>query len=276
MDAELTTNIQWELDNNAPSTMILPGESYAVALYTAGGMMKQQVQIAHVPLKATIHYQLDTDVSGGGGESCSNALELYIPCVYAGQDCHDICSAQFFSDGPNVWDVLVVVKATWTYTTMNGQIVAQGQPEIVSNKAFFEHLLPLRITWDGLQWRTILSSSMLSTDMQQFFDPACNTAMNHERIDTSQRYVAIYQLGTSWRYVSGLNSALGCLGMVTLNEGPNAPLNAAQPVAYCLHRFGLFIAANATAHKYWPDLPVADAYEQHLAQQLAVSYQQVQ
>lgn len=274
LDDQLLTTIQWELDGNAPTTTVLPGEAYAIASYAANGLIKQQVRVAHVPLKATLHYQLNTGM--GGGEACSNALELNIPCVYAGQDCHILCSTQFFPDRSNVWDVLAVVQATWTYTTMSGQVVAQGQPEIVDNKGMFGHLLPLRITWDGLQWHATLSSSMLPVDMQQFFDLACNTAMNHERIDPTQRYVAMYHLSTSWRFVSEPNSAIGCLGMATLIEGENAPPDASLPVAYCLHRFGLFIAANATAHKYWPNLPVADAYEQHLAQQLAASYQQVE
>jgi len=34
----------------------------------------------------------------------------------------------------------------------------------------------------------------------------------------------------------------------------------------------VLLAANALAHRYWPDLPVADAYEQQLAQQMAASY----
>jgi hypothetical protein len=40
-------------------------------------------------------------------------------------------------------------------------------------------------------------------------------------------------------------------------------------LAYCLHRFGVNLAANEVAQRYWPYLPVADAGEQRLAQQLA-------
>lgn len=264
LSQQLISTIQSVLDSSAQSSIVLPGEPYAV------DMISQYQLVAQVPLKATLHYQLDT-LRGGGG-LCSNALELNIPCVYAGQECYTICTAQFFSDAPNVWDALVVVYATWTYTTMSGQLVGQGEPEIAGDVPLYEHLFPLRITWDGVRWHVMLSFSMLPLDMQQFFDPACNSAMNHERLDASQKYVAAYHLGTIWRYVSGSNSADGCLGMVTLNEGPNAPPDASLPVAYCLHRFGVFIAANALAHKYWPNLPVADTYEQHLAQQLAALY----
>jgi hypothetical protein len=36
-----------------------------------------------------------------------------------------------------------------------------------------------------------------------------------------------------------------------------------------LHRFGIILAANDAAHRYLPFLPLADTYEQKLAQQLA-------
>jgi hypothetical protein len=39
-------------------------------------------------------------------------------------------------------------------------------------------------------------------------------------------------------------------------------------VAYCLHRFGVLLAVNDAAHRLWPFLPVADAYERQVVQQL--------
>ncbi len=39
-------------------------------------------------------------------------------------------------------------------------------------------------------------------------------------------------------------------------------------VAYCLHRFGVLLAANDVAHHQWPYLPVANAREKQLAQRL--------
>ena len=261
----LVSTIQAALSDNAPSTEVLPGESYAVD--DAG----KQVQIAHVPLRATLHYYLDTNMNKTG--ICSTPLELNLPCVYAGQECHDFCSVQLYPDGPNAWDILVVVQATWDYTTLSGQTVALGQPEIKGSPDLFEHFMPFRITWDGAHWQASMSFSLLPPDMQQFFDPVCNAAMNHTRTDPTQRYIEASHLGTSWQYVSTENSASGCLGIVTLNKGPNAPPDASLPVAYCLHRFGVFVAANALAHVYWP---VADAYEQHLSQQLAASYHRVE
>lgn len=40
-------------------------------------------------------------------------------------------------------------------------------------------------------------------------------------------------------------------------------------VAYCLHRFGVLLAANDAAGRAWLYRPRADAYEQGLARQLA-------
>jgi hypothetical protein len=39
-------------------------------------------------------------------------------------------------------------------------------------------------------------------------------------------------------------------------------------VAYCLHRFGVLLAANDLAHQQWPYLPVANAREKQLTQRL--------
>ena len=46
-------------------------------------------------------------------------------------------------------------------------------------------------------------------------------------------------------------------------------INTPPGLAYCLLRFGVLLAVNDAAHHFWPNLPVADAYEQSLAQQLA-------
>lgn len=41
-----------------------------------------------------------------------------------------------------------------------------------------------------------------------------------------------------------------------------------QMAGLVLHRFGVALAANAAAHRYWPWLPVADPHEQETAQTL--------
>jgi len=51
-------------------------------------------------------------------------------------------------------------------------------------------------------------------------------------------------------------------------NGTPTPTPTASTVAYVIQRFGVLLAVNALAHRLWPFLPVADAYTQHIAQQL--------
>jgi hypothetical protein len=73
----------------------------------------------------------------------------------------------------------------------------------------------------------------------------------------------------NWQYLAGTNSANGCLaeGSLLNNFTPVPTLPAPQ----LLYRFGVLLAVNAVAHRYWPDLPVADSYEQGIAKQLGAS-----
>lgn len=73
----------------------------------------------------------------------------------------------------------------------------------------------------------------------------------------------------SWQYLAGKNSATGCLakGSLLNNYTPVPTLPAPQ----LLYRFGVLLAANPAAHRYWPDLPVANSYEQGIAKQLGAS-----
>jgi hypothetical protein len=55
--------------------------------------------------------------------------------------------------------------------------------------------------------------------------------------------------------------------MATIGQYAISP----PPIVYFLYRFGVFLAANDVAHKYWPTMPFANASEQQLAQQLATT-----
>ena len=67
-------------------------------------------------------------------------------------------------------------------------------------------------------------------------------------------------------YIPGVPVASGCLIVMTV---------AGQPPLLVLHRFGVALAANATAARTLccPVLPIADAYEQQLAQRILVTPQ---
>lgn len=55
--------------------------------------------------------------------------------------------------------------------------------------------------------------------------------------------------------------------MLLASASPNTPAVPAPP-AYYLYRFGVLLAANDLAHRYFPSLPIADTYEQTSAQQI--------
>lgn len=69
------------------------------------------------------------------------------------------------------------------------------------------------------------------------------------------------------------NPPAGCVVVASPAENTDTtpfPSTHPLPGLYCLHRFGVLLAANALAHRYWPYLPVADSYEQNLARDLAI------
>jgi hypothetical protein len=79
------------------------------------------------------------------------------------------------------------------------------------------------------------------------------------------------QIQTQYPSVARADLGAGCL--VTITQQPASSSSLTPPpssqVAYCLHRFGVLLAVNNLAHRLWPFLPVANAYEKRLAQQLA-------
>ena len=271
---------QQALDANVRSDTVRVGEVYA------SNTTKNAFAIAKEPLTATLKYQLDTmdmEVS-----TCSQVLIIdNSDCAYEGQDCHLFCTApQLFSaplgeaSAPSqMWDVLAVVSYRWDYKTLNGKVVATNQPDQLQGVKPQNHLIPLQISWDGSQWHVVSSFSQLdpgvfSGDVATEMSPSCGSAISNVAGDKSLARVLPSYYMTSWVYNSADNFAAGCVGMVTLQGG--MPQTPQQTPAYCLHRFGVFLAANKIAHEYFPNMPVADAYEQELARQIANSYVQTQ
>jgi hypothetical protein len=56
-----------------------------------------------------------------------------------------------------------------------------------------------------------------------------------------------------------------------IQPGNNTPIAANAPQANILYRFGVLLAANSFAHRWWPNLPVVNSYEQAIANQLIAS-----
>ncbi len=272
----LVSNVGQAFDAQAPTETVLPGELYAANTSNVQG---QAIQHAKEPLRATLRYQLDSENTLDG--ICSTLVEVSTPCTFDGQQCYLFCTVFPGASAalcPVVsWSVLSAVQATWEYTTMQGNTVAASQPEMLGTSTVYDHLLPLCITWDGVRWTVTLPPSQaiyaIPANRQPPLDVSCNTALNMVREVLVPSSTEQAHSGIAWQYVSSNSSAIGCLSIATLNQGLGS---MSPPVAYCLHRFGVMLAANDIAHHYWPSLPVADVYEQQLAQQLAKAYQHPQ
>ena len=263
--SDLVEKVQTELDAHAPTEIVLPGETYAVN--TTGESMRRATK----PLKATLRYQLDVENTLDG--VCSTLFEQSTPCTFNGQECYLFCTISTLPLGKRTqdasWDVFAAVQASWEYSTLGGTVLAYNQPELLGTTVVYDHLLPLHITWDGTSWHVALRTSQAQSLNAQQLDVACNTALNTVKSVLVPTTYEQAHSGINWQYVSTTNPAEGCLSIATLNAGQGS--SASPPVAYCLHRFGVFLAVNAVAHHYWPTMPVADAHEQQFAQQLATS-----
>jgi hypothetical protein len=210
-------------------------------------------------LKATIHFQLDTDLNStatciGPGIVPGQACEL------DGQSCFSFCNLSSYGlsfVSPNSWNVYAVMRATWDYSSLNGQIVARNQPDANTNIQT-EYLIPLFITWNGTNWH--ITSG----------DPSCVVAQAWIQENSNLGTVTINNQAQqiNWQYISGATPAEGCLLETTLgNSFPSQTTSNSQTV-YCLYQFGILLAANDLAHQYWPNLLMADAYEQNSIQHL--------
>lgn len=263
---ELVSVIQTTLDAQAPTTIIERGTAYAADIGPS--------QVAQQSLKAAFHFQLDVNIHSGA--YCSSYTGSNSGCIYNQQDCRTLCSATDLIvpslNEANTWVVLSAIQPSWDYTTLAGVVVARNQPDIV-NGAGNDDFLPLKITWDGTHWHVANDFAALTPEAKTAFDPVCNDAQQHQRIDTSLSYVEQVHAGTTWQYVSDSNWADGCLAVVSLDTSTMlATPSTTPPVALCLHRFGTFVAVNAMAQQYWPTMPRATAAEQQIAQHLVSLY----
>jgi hypothetical protein len=172
----------------------------------------------------------------------------------------------------------VITHSLWDFATSNGQVIAQDQPDAPpgTNNIQPAHPTLLQITWAKGNWHVVLpifphtginSNSYLTCVSADEFV----SSLPSPRLDSTQ----VTNANVSWNSAAGSVLADGCVELAQLgtNEsGTPFPSSSPQsPTAYCLYRFGVLLAANDLAHRWWPQLPLADAYERSMAQQLAAS-----
>jgi len=161
---------------------------------------------------------------------------------------------------------------------MSGTVVLQHQIDVLRPNNAYEHVVPLKILWDGTQWHVTLNLAENAASPTSYTLPpaVCDKAQNAVEQEPALRVIpepANFSVSTSagWNYTAIQTFATSCLGIVTLAQPGSS--QAHQIPAYCLYRLGVFLAANDIAHKYWPNMPLANAQERQLAQQLATAYQ---
>ena len=227
---------------------------------------------AKQPMKAALSFQLDADAVAN--KSCAGPQP---GCTFLYQNCHLFCTGSPpASSAAQEWDVFAPVRVVWEFVTLDGRILARDVPDnslwdYATGRVNNEALVPLRITWDSLGWHVTIAADV-SVQNDGSLNPICGAAQKGVQLLQPPASATGAPVYPQWEFASGPLPAAGCLAVGT--PQPDAfttatPSTSPLLAPYCLHRFGVVLAANDIAHRFWPDLPVADAYEQRLAQQLA-------
>ncbi len=255
---------------------VRPGEQYAFSPQDPECKPSFQEPLCYAtakqPLKATLSFQLDTDAVANA--PCAGPQP---GCTFLYQNCHLFCTGSApASSATQEWDVFAPVHVGWEFVTLDGRILARDVPDnslwdYATGQVNDESLMLLRITWDSLGWHVTIPSDA-SVQNAGFLNPICGAAQEEVQLLQPPADASGTPVYPQWQFVSGPLPAAGCLAVGTpqLNAFTTpTPTHSPPLVAYCLHRFGVLLAANSAAHRFWPDLPVADAYEQGLSHQLA-------
>jgi hypothetical protein len=232
------------LDTLQSTEVVQPGERYMLAEGSS------RVQTATTSLQATLHFFLDTDTRVP--VTCSG-LSLGEGCTISGQDCRLFCTPLWPRTPGPAWDIAAIFHTTWQYTTPDGQPLAGSSS--AQGAAISAQFVTLHVTWTGEQWQVAFQNQVASS----FDDPICVATIAQVGANPSYQSVPGSSTPLSWTYTSAYTAAGGCLAATQGEQAVNALL---------LQRFGVLLAANPEAHRLWPSLPVADSYEQQLAQHL--------
>lgn len=273
---ELINAMQNALAQQDISTTVQPGEMYFGPMgYTT----------ANQPLRAILRFSLDQNAGSNltVGRAGTKGIQTY---TINAQDCQILCSLPWqlwlsrppipIPDGvssPPTWFVLAFAAQSLDYATMNGHIIASDQPTDYSANVFSYPVL-LGLSWDGANWHInvyfeqdiapfyfITQEPGTHTLPQPLYDnPACAAAQNY--------FANIGPIFSQVRYISDTNAAEGCLAIAKWS-GASGATPSHSPYLWVLDRFGILYTVNGANQQLFPDNPQANAYEQHLAQQLA-------
>ena len=264
--ASLIQAVKTYLTTFQASASVQPGDFY-VSVQAA-----HHLATATQPLKATPHFQLDTNPNSA--RPCLNYHGTGTPaCSVASINCQTFCPVSLSDANGKAlpatnWQIAAPVLITWSYATPSGQVVATNQPDTPQSSGY-EDLVSLSITWNSATstWNVINQPDSAPSLFTLTTNPICAAAQDWIIANPSHQSLQ----GTTFngqptsvyfQYLAGTNAANGCLVKAVI------PASSA-PVGYLLYRFGVLLAVNSAAHHYWPGLPMANAYEQGIAQSIA-------
>ncbi len=264
------------IDGQQSTDTVRPGELYALSPQDPECKQSSPEPLCYAtakqPLKATLSLQLDADAVAN--ESCAGPQP---GCTFLYQNCHLFCTGSTpASSASQEWDVFAAVRVAWEFASLDGRILVRDLPDnslwdYATGQINDESLMPLRIMWDSLGWHVTVPSDA-SVQNAGFLNPACAATQQRVQLLQPPAGASGTPIYPQWQFASGPVPAAGCLAVGSPQQNAfttPTPTHSPPLVAYCLHRFGVLLAANDTAHRFWPNLPVADAYEQGLSHQLA-------
>lgn len=264
--ASLVQAVKTYLTTFQTSASVQPGDFYA-SVQTA-----HQLATATQPLLATPHFQLDTNPNST--RPCLNSHGPGTPACHVGSiNCQAFCPVSLSDANGKAlpttnWQVEAPVLITWSYAKPGGQVIATNQPDTPESSGY-EDLVSFSITWNSATstWNVINQPDSAPALFTLTTNPLCATAQNwiianpsHQSLQGTtfnEQPTSVY-----FQYHAGTNAANGCLVKAI------PALSSSAPVGYLLYRFGVLLAVNSAAHRYWPSLPMADAYGQGIARQL--------
>ncbi|HEX6817435.1 MAG TPA: hypothetical protein VF120_03610 [Ktedonobacterales bacterium] len=252
------------------SATITPGEHY---LTVQGEALS--VATTRTPLHATLRFTATT--RSLTTEPCTFSPGIQ-PCRFPGQDCRQLCTTTLPTapSDPSAsadWLAAIPVHSNWQLGDAGGASAG----ELVQTPGPDDFLALLRISWDGAAWHvTPVFGHAQGHEVAD--DTICAPARDWLSGVTSVQPTPIVPPGLALQgnaggviYVSDADPTDGCFVLVPPTAfAPNAvPLGT--PAATLLLRFGVLLALNGEAHQIAPDLPVADATEQAIAQRIQLA-----
>lgn len=228
--------------NAADATTVVP----AGDRYLAAGASDMPVRAA-TPLQAQLYYTLNADTS------------IAVPVGY-GATCVTLCDDPFGMQVPldtPTWIIGANARVSWRYTAPGGA-TANLPAMPAGGPAGSDHvLLDLAVRWQR-GWQVTPLPNGRGQDL-------CSLASAWIYSQRSLQPTTTYS--TTGSSHAAQNPLAGCLVTIQF-EANNNPVGYA---GHFLYRFGLILAANDTAHRMDPLLPVATASEAAFAGEIAGS-----